>query len=407
MIDSIQNTCFDHVKTTYPSGIPVNPHAFSEAASNDDGESINFRGFGNNHQSHTQKETWVNKTKKLAWSSIYSGIAELVFKLATYFVSKSEDEESWWTKANDATDSLAGTFTNMYRNMIYAREDDNLGAVNKAKEVFNDTKTHWLTKKNIWLQTKGRFLIPLLSLISPELANDIDQGIFSAIDSAWFRKLSLNSGFYPGIVQDLLSKWFSKKDETRSNPHPPTWKFVREQFSNHLEKAKESWRSYRSESNKDSKDKYLLTFSKYMDQATSIIMPIICLPSNIFGDTIRPILRRLQIAGLFRNFVRILSVADRSLLGINYVFRFLIPDRKAESNLGITHPFRSTNLYIGSLIGDIIDFPLTIFEDRIKESSNFIQHSVEVMRLLKNSAFNMYWSGRRILRADEVKKSSV
>ncbi|MBI3591109.1 MAG: hypothetical protein HY094_07040 [Candidatus Melainabacteria bacterium] len=406
------NSCLDRFHKKYHQDFytPINPDAFSEVASNDDYESIGFTGFGNKYQSEAEKEIWADETSKLAHKSVYFHIAELPLKLISYMTYSLDN---WWSRGFSALDTLANAFASMFRNKIYARDDDNYGAIKKAKEEFGDTKTEWLTKWNIFLQTKVKFLLPVLSLINPDLAFDIDSGVLGAIDSSWFRKHSLHSGFYPGIVQDLLNKWFGSKNNGAGKEHPPEWKLVRQQFKKHSSKAHIWWEKYIN-ATPEHKEKNLLTFCKYMDQVTSIIVPFICLPSNLVGDTVRPILRRLNLSGPLRTFIRTLSAADRSLLGINYVFRFFIPEHIAEKRLEkLKNPndndtfklsnFKFSYLYLGSLVGDILDFPLILCENKIKELHPFIQHSVEIMRIFKDWAFNTFWSGRRIRAAGTVK----
>ena len=377
----------------------------SEVATPDDYEPFGLRCFDNNASDLNRSEEikkWKAETNKLAWHSTYAHIAELPLKLIAYIASNSEAKDSLWSRGLTTASRLADTIGGMYRNRIYNRKDDNLGAVQEAQKQFGDTKTEWFSRWNFRTQIYGRFIVPALSLINPELANDIDSGLIGALDSSWMRKMSLNSGFYPGVVQDLCTKWFGGKTKAANKEYPPSWKFIKEQFFKHWESTKNAWRDYKNENNQDEKDKKLLGFSKYMDQVTSIIMPLICLPSNLVGDTIRPLLRRLNIKGPLRSIIRILSVADRSLLGINYVFRFFIPERIVEKQKGITTPFKSSNLYLGSLVGDIADLPLTIFEDQIKEAHPFVQHTIEIMRIIKNTAFNTFWSTRRIIRTEQA-----
>ncbi len=402
-------SCLERVNKIYPDfTFPINTEARSESAPNDDYESINFAGLGNKNQSEEDKRNWANDTKKLAIKSKAFYLLELPLKIASYFISNSQGEENWITKGFFLAERLSGTVAGMFRNMIYSHKDskgnldDNVGAENWASkdENFGDKKTAWLSNFNNSLQTKCRFAVPLLGLISPDLANDIDNAFFRMVDSSWWRKMAFNSGFYPGIVQDLLTKW-SATFTGGNKEHPPALQFVKEQFNRHLESARNANKNLK-EIKPEERNTALLKWCNYMDQVTSVIMPFISLPSNLVGDTMRPILRRLDLHGPLRTIIRTLSVADRSLVGINYWFRHYLPETISEAKQGITNVFKPSNLYLASLVGDVLDLPLTIFEDKINESPSLIQHSIEIMRIIKDNAFDMFWAAKRVTRADEV-----
>ena len=409
--------CLDSFQSKYPTGIaPINPEAHSESASNDDYESIGFVGFGNKNQSPEEKNAWATESKKLAERSLISRIFQLPLEFAYYFISNSGLDGTWWSKGFFSAKSLAETIANKFQNDIYGLKGDNVDAENYSQKVFGDSKTAWISNLNNKVQTKYRFLTPILGLINPDLANDIDQGLFEMIESTWWRKMSLNSGFYPGIVQDLLNKatnLFIGDKRLKDKEHPPTWEFITNQFKKHIKSANESKKEYDRLKESKEKDTVLLKWCKSWDQLTSVIMPFICLPSNILGDTVRPILRRLDLSGPLRTIIRTLSVSDRSLVGINYLFRFYLPEKiaedeqrknKVQSNSTFSG-LKYSHLYIGSLIGDILDLPFTIFEDKINESNMLVQHSIEGLRILKNFAYDAFWSGRRIRIADETLRS--
>ena len=402
-------SCLDRFHTVYQTELlaPVDPEARSESAPNDDYASIGFSGLGNKNQSEEDKRKWANDTKDLAKTSKLFYLFELPLKIISYFVSSSQESDTLVSKGFFIAERLTATIAGTFRNQIYSHKDskgeldDNVGAeVWASKEKnFGDKKTAWLSKLNNALQTKFRFAVPILGLFNTDLANDIDNAFFKMIDSSWWRKMGLNSGFYPGIVQDLLKKWgnyFTGKGE-----HPPTWDFVKTQFSKHLENAKKSKVEFKN-AKPDERTGALLKWCNHMDQATAIILPFISFPSNLFGDTIRPILRRLDLTGPIRTMIRTLSIADRSLVGINYWFRHYLPETIAEHKQGITNIFKPSNLYLASLVGDVLDLPLTIFDNKINESPSLIQHSVELMRMLKDSAFDMFWSAKRVTRANEI-----
>ena len=402
-------SCLDRFHTVYRTDLlaPVDPEARSESAPNDDYASIGFTGLGNKNQSKEDKEKWATDTKNLAKTSKLFYLLELPLKIISYFTFNSEEGDTATSKGLFIAERLTSTTAGMFRNRIYSHKnskgelDDNVGAEIWAskEEHFGDKKTAWLSKLNNALQTKYRFAVPLLGLFNTDLANDIDNAFFRMIDSSWWRKMALNSGFYPGIVQDLLTKWGNCF--TGKGKHPPTWDFVKNQFSKHLDNAKKSKEEFNT-AKPDERTGALLKWCNHMDQVTAILLPFISFPSNLFGDTIRPILRRLDLTGPSRTIVRTLSVADRSLVGINYWFRHYLPETIAEHKQGITSIFKPSNLYLASLVGDVLDLPLTLFENKINESPPLIQHFVELMRMIKDSAFDMFWSAKRVTRADEI-----
>ena len=368
-----------------------------EACTIDDYETLGFKGYNNDTRTTKESNKWAKETSLLATKSLAFYGLEFVFKLSSYLFKQLDDEDRLSTRIYFGAERLFGTFAGMFRNKIYGREDDNLGAEKEAEKHFGDKSTAGLSQLNNFLQTKARFLIPVIGLFKPSLANDIDCGVINVVDSAWWRNMSLNSGFYPGVVQDTLVKFKNfftgNRDNAQENNLPSLGYLTRQ--------AKEHWNSAMGckqkskEATGNEKNRFQLLYYKYMDQFTSVIMPFICLPSNLFGDTFRPIARRLGLEGLPRNITRVLSVADRSILGINYWFRFFKTEQLLEQKHNVPFKFRSSNLYLASLVGDVIDLPLTIFEDRIKESSGWIQHAIEVMRIVKDSSFNAFWAARR------------
>ena len=375
-----------------------------EIETSGDYEHISTKVYDNESREKKDIENWARETLPLAQKSVISHLIEIPLKIISYFVSHSELQNTYWSKGFFALEKLASTLGGMFRNNIYARKDDNLGAVNAAKEKFNDTTTAWITDVNIQLQTKARFLIPIIGFFNPQLANDIDRGFIEAFDSSWWRKLTLNTGFYPGMLHDFYDKYknsiFKVKDEEKKTGKELTFKYLTENIATRFKDMQSSWQEHNK--NKDDKPT-LLRFWKSMDRATSTLLPIIWIPSNIIGDTIRPFARRLNLSCFTRNIIRTLSVTDRAFIGLNYFFRHFLPELNNEKQLGIKDQFqRPSNLYLASLIGDIADLPLTIFEDKIKESSNWIQHSIEILRILKDSAFNMFWSGKRITSSKRV-----
>ena len=402
-------SCKERFESRYPyistSKFNGERGSVGEACTIDDYESIGFNGYNNQTRNPKESNQWARETSILAAKSVAFYGFEFVFKLFSYLFKQFDDEDKLSTRIYFGVERLFGTVAGMFRNKIYSRDDDNLGAEKEAEKQFGDKCTRRLSLLNNFLQTKGRFLIPVLGLFNPSLANDIDCGVINAIDSTWWRNMSLNSGFYPGIFQDTITKFknfFTSKKGEQEESNLPSFSYLGSQIKEHWNNARECKQKI-NETEGSEKNRSRSLYYKYMDQFTSVIMPFICLPSNLLGDTFRPIARRLGLEGLPRNITRILSVTDRSILGINYWFRFFKPEQMLEQKHNIPFKLRASNLYIGSLIGDVIDLPLTIFEDRIKESSSWIQHAVEIMRIAKDSMFNAFWSARRVKmwRSDE------
>jgi len=145
------------------------------------------------------------------------------------------------------------------------------------------------------------------------------------------------------------------------------------------------------------------------DKVSSVFLSMVSW-INMFGDIARPIARRLNITGIPRNIIRLCSVIDRPFVWFVNIFRFYLPEkhlqkrerehpenkRKTFNHIGVP------DLLLGSVIGDAADFLLIAFEDKIKESSGSIQHLVEIVRRLKDSVSDIYFSARRRRAALEL-----
>ena len=59
---------------------------------------------------------------------------------------------------------------------------------------------------------------------------------------------------------------------------------------------------------------------------------------------------------------------------------------------------------IGAIIGDMADFGLIIFEDKVKETSGNLNDLVEIARRVKDSASNIYFSARRRRAQENIPK---
>lgn len=380
----------------------------SEVFTTDDYQGAGFKGFDNHTRSKPEIRAWAEETKDLAKKSLFFHSLELPIKIISHFF-KREDSESGLARGGFVLSKAAETLGGMFRNQIYGREDDNLGAESFAAEHYGDNASKRLGTINNFIQTKLKFAVPILGLFNRELANDLDWVVTDTVDSAWWRNMSVNSGFFPGMGQAFGTKaknavleLFNKgTGETESGE--ALLKYIGKQVKESYNTAKNAWDTYRNGTgNEEEKKKALLHFASEMDKSTAIILPFICIPANFIGDVFRPIARRLGIQGPIRTLTRTLSVADRGLLGINYVFRFLIPSRVAENEAGESGPWRASNFYMASLAGDILDVPLTIFKDKIRESSPYAHDAVSLMRIVKDTTFSMFWSQKRVSASNRV-----
>lgn len=386
----------------------------SEAFALDDYEKAGFNGYDNESRPEHEIRQWAEKTKDLAEKSLFFYMLEIPLKIASYFTSEN-DNESMWAKGAFSLERLSGILGSTFRHQIYNLPGDNLEAESFAKTEYGDKSTSLLGKVNYFIQTKLRFAFPILGLFNKSLANDLDWFISDTFESAWWRNMGLNNGFFPGFTQHSITRFLkaipglsklvkdigSPNEQKDTISNEPIYKYLQDKTMAHYKKAKELWKDYKSKP-KDSTEKQnsLLTFSKEMDMLTSAA-GILQIPINFFGDTIRPLARRFGVEGATRAIIRTLSVADRAVAGANYIFKFLIPTLHLEKLIPRQGPFRASNLYMFSLAGDVLDLPLSLFEGYIKQSNPFVKHGVEVFRILKNTSFNGFLSQRRKLIADK------
>ena len=107
------------------------------------------------------------------------------------------------------------------------------------------------------------------------------------------------------------------------------------------------------------------------------------------------------MTGFSRNFIRILSIIDRPFSWVTNLFRFYLPEKYIQNKENKDNEHKSpihlssSDLLLGSIIGDMADFGLTIFEDKVKETSGNLNDLVEIARRVKDSASNIYFSARR------------
>ena len=392
MVERI-NSCLEYQKIKPPSVIGQKQEGIkltvSEVNTSDDYESTGYKGFNNAGRGSADITNWAKETGSLAKQSIFCHLTEIPLKIISYFL---KDKENWWSKAFFMLERVADTGGGYKRNKIYDHEytdkngkkqkDDNIGAEDPANNKTGDTTTYKISKLNNFLQTIGRPLIPILGLISPKLANDIDWGFFHTIDSIRWKRAASNNGFYPGFLQDIVNSLFKKEKLAGLSE---IWKFVKSKLSNNISVAKGCFQNLSLPNNK-------IKFYKQLDEISSTFLSLSQWP-NMLGDILRPIARRLNMSGFTRNIIRTLSVIDRPFVWLNYLFRFHLPERLREEKH--KENFRFSNLFPLVVAGDILDVTSTILEDKVKESSNWLQHTLNIAGILKGSLLKIFFSGRR------------
>lgn len=359
-----------------------------------------FRGFNNDidDPKRERRDKWAKDTAGYANNSIYAHLAELLLRVPSYFISHSDLKDKWWAKGINGLERISGTLGDMFRNWIYGHRDlngnmdDNVGAEIHA----GANENYSLGVINNFTQTKGKFITAALSFISPSLANDIDWAVVHVLDGWWWRNMGANIAYGADFSKKLINRLIGS---TNSQEEVLTWDSIKNQFSKNLQAFKNSTGDF-------------LGFCQNTDRLVSSFLPLVsCL--NTIGDILRPIARRLDLTGFLRNSVRLLSIIDRPFMWVTNFFRFYLPEKYIQKNnnkdnehklpMNISH----SDLLLGSIVGDMADFGLTIFEDKIKESSGNLNHLVEIARRLKDSASNIYFSRRRKRALEELPKQSA
>ena len=404
----------------------IRPHGNGEVSPSDDysklessGKEEIFPGYLNPGRTDEDKEKWASDTDDLAKWSIRSHIVEAALKIPSYFLTHSEFDDSWIAKIIFTVERITGTVGDMFRNSIYGHRDnngnrdDNVGAEEFTRSEGN--KNSWIPSLSIFnneLQTKGKFLVALLGLISPSIANDVEWAGVRLFDGMWWRNMGINIAFGPNftnkLYKQITNKLLGKDSNALNNTEEKiTWDFVKSKFQKHLCEVKNSWNQYRnSKPDSQEKNKSLMTIYQNLDRTISCFTPIINW-LNVLGDLARPIARRLDIQGLPRTTIRLLSVIDRPILWLNNIFRFYLPEKilRGDQNRNKLFPWITlSDLLLTSTITDIFDFGLIIAENKIKESSGSIQHLIEIGRRLKDSAQDIYFSARRRRGLEEFNK---
>lgn len=335
---------------------------------------------------------WALDTHKKANDSLYAHLIEFPLKIVSYFVLHSDFKSNIWTKLVSAAEDLSGFFGDRARNQIYSHKnekgeyDDVLGEQNFTSGNKSDFT---LGNINNFIQTKAELLLTPLSLINPELANDIQWAVVKNIDGCWWRNMSVERAFGANFWSDLFKSGGSGLAVIKD-------KFI-ENFSN----LKKSFSNYRN----GPKDKDLtLDLCNKADKAVCTFMPIVqCL--NTFGDLARPLARRFEIEGFTRNAVRFLSMIDRPFAWATNYLRFYKPEKtlknerhpddKVLPDSFPNEPGDKSDFLKFSIFGDMFDFATVIFEDKIKESSGMMNHLIEIIRRVTCSASDIYFSTRR------------
>ncbi|OGI09776.1 MAG: hypothetical protein A3I68_05440 [Candidatus Melainabacteria bacterium RIFCSPLOWO2_02_FULL_35_15] len=382
-----------------------------------------FAGYLNESPARTEdtKKNWAVDTDNLAKNSIRTYILEAILKIPSYFLTHSELSDTWVAKAVFTIERITGTFGDMFRNMIYGHKDsngnrdDNVGAEEFTRS--EEDKKSWIPSLALFnneLQTKGKFLISALGLVSPAIANDLEWVCIRLFDGMWWRNMGINIAYGPNFSNKLYKTIWNKlfkgnEDENKVTKNDDTinWNFIKNRFSSHIGKLKNAWNKYKTSKSLSCEEK--LNISQHLDKTISCFTPIVNWLS-VFGGITRPLARRFDIQGLPRTIIRILSVIDRPLIWLTNIFRFYIPEKLTHGPEDRNKLFPSvtlSDLLLASTIADIFDFGLIVGENKIKESSGSLQHLVEIGRKLKASASDVYFSARRRKGLEEIKKTNA
>ncbi|MBI1858638.1 MAG: hypothetical protein HYR97_05965 [Candidatus Melainabacteria bacterium] len=366
-------------------------YGYSEVYPWDDCAHKDFQGF--------KGKEWAEETAKLSNHSVNSYIIEAILKIPSYFLFHSDLQDKWWAKGIFTIERITGTFGDMFRNMIYGHKnnngdpDDNIGA-----EIAAGANEHFSVGViNNHMQTKVKFLSSILGLIDPEVANDLEWAVIRAFDGIWWRSMGMHLAYGPNFGPRVLSTILGSKKEENADPLL-SLSFIKNKFIEHCTNLKKALGDIQKHS-KDSKEheKAFLGICEHADKITSSFMPIVN-ALNVIGDFGRPIARRLGIEGIPRNTFRILSVIDRPFFWITDFFRYYLPEKSIQKGSTQEHDsniFSYPDLLAGSIVGDMLDFGLLVFEDKIKDTSGNLNHVVEIARRVKDSANDIYFSRRR------------
>src|SRR3989338_3394819 len=226
--------------------VTIRPYGYSEVSPFNDCRDRDFAGFNNeiSDADGKRRENWRADTAKYANRSIRSHIVELILKIPSYFISKSDLKNEWWAKGIFLAERLTGTFGDMFRNWIYGHKDtsgnydDNVGAEIKAGADPNCS----FGVINNHLQTKGKFLVEALGLFSPELANDIEWAVVRAFDGVWWRDMGMHLAYGPNFGRRALQAVTGAKGTAEDEQNKITfgfiWDKVKEHFSNAWQASK-------------------------------------------------------------------------------------------------------------------------------------------------------------------------
>lgn len=395
MVDKIKS-CLDRYKEvkyflSTSSKYHGEESTVSEVNTLDDYDTAGYQGYNNKNRPSNEIAKWAQDTGSLAKYSIYSHLTEIPLKLFSYFYNSGYgDSESFIGKGAFALERFADCLGGMFRNKIYSHKDsnqnldDNLGADKFAKEKFGDNTTYFISLSNHYFQTVGRFLVPLVGLVSPTLANDFDYFVGGTLDAVRWKRASSNNATYPGFLDDVINSAFSKSNRSLKD----VIKYSLFGFSDNYQMTKDSWKKLKL---LDSNDiRFKREFYKGMDHITSGFLALSQWP-NMIGDLLRPFARRFELTGTPRNLIRTLSVIDRPFMWFNYLFRFYFPERLEENNQNTKYSW----LLPTAIVGDAFNFTSTLFEERIKDGPTWLQHTIKVVEILKSALFKIFFSGRR------------
>ena len=370
-----------------------------------------LNGYTNNDapgRTDYDRKKWAEDTDDLAKHSIRFHLVEAILKIPTYFLTHSDFDDTWIAKTVFTAERMTGACGDMFRNQIYGHKDkngnrdDNVGAEEFTKS--EKEKDSWIPSLGIinnQLQTKGRFLVAALGLVNLDLANDLDWAFINLFDSMWWRNMGSNLAFGPNfstkLYRTISSKLFGKKDNASEDTI--SWEYVKSKFQEHKTKLAQSWNELNRTDKADTEKikECKIKISQHIDKTISSFTPIINW-LNVFGDIARPIARRLDIQGLPRTLIRMLSVIDKPLEWCRNIFRFYIPEKLMQGDQDRNKLFPSItldDLLLASTIADVFDVASILDENKLKESSGNLQHLIEIGRRLKDSAQDIYFSAKR------------
>lgn len=370
-----------------------------------------FSGFSNKTPFRDEKDIkkWANDTSDYARKGFYFYCLETPLKLVRHFVDGSDYKGTMVANLVYSGERLFGMLGDVCRNLIYGHRDskgnldDNLGAQDHGKNESGKGNIS-IGKINYHSQTGGKLLLVGLGLYDSELANDIEWSVVNNLDKWWWTSMGTDIAFGPDFFNKCLNslQGIFKSKTNEDSSEIPLKQYVADTFKGHIENTKNSWSKFSNSSNKEEKDKNLLSFCENADKTVSSFAPIVNTLS-VLANVTRPFARRLELSGFSRDIIRVLSVVSKPYSCLTNIFRFYIPEkftRKNDNPLDNKHKMfgflDSADMLLASTIGNTTDFVSVVFESAVKESSGNIRHLLEVSRTLSKSFEEGYFCLRRM-----------